>query len=406
MRIKRNKTVTSDNNVERRKTRVIVDNNVNQDEIIKTVRVYEKDGMIHLDYRVHKKYRNNGAKERTRCSTGEVYSKRSKIRIERDKFSLALSHYFETTQIFDGGNLTVGDIALDAIYEGKGNRQEDTQNDYKNIYDIYIKPVFEHSLLSDIKVSHLKSWKNNLLEEHPMSRPRFVKYIRVLNFIFKYAYENEMIDRNPVALVDKKSKLFTQTKKYQGEKYYTASEVKLLLKEATGWFRVMLVTYLNTGMRTGEGLALKWSDIDFEKMTITIQRSMRNGNLKESTKTGEDRIIRMSQPLKEELLAYKDVSASDVWLFPNVKTGFPYYASNSITKYQFRPLLEKCNIADCGFYTLRHTFASLSAKNKIPMSVIQKQLGHKRLSTSMDFYIKYDLLADDDDKDIFDKLYA
>ena len=40
------------------------------------------------------------------------------------------------------------------------------------------------------------------------------------------------------------------------------------------------------------------------------------------------------------------------------------------------------------------------------MSVIQKQLGHRRLSTSMDFYIKYDLMADDGDKDIFDKLYA
>ncbi len=386
------------------KQKLLVDH-PQMDMIIKRVRLFEKGGKIHLDYRLNHLYKKD-SKDRVRFSTGEVHTRRAMQRIERDKYALALAHYLENTQVMDGANMTLGDIALDAISEGKGNRQADSHNDYLMIYDIYIKPIFEHTILTDIKVSHLRSWKNDLLEVHPMSQARFVKYLRVLNFIFKYAFENEMIDRNPVLLVDKKSKLFKKSKTKQEEKYYTATEVKKMLSKATGWFRVMLVTYLNTGIRTGEGLALKKSDIDFEKMTIVIQRSMRKGKVKEGTKTGEDRIIRMSQPLKDELLAYMEFCTSDTWLFPNIKTGLPYYEANSITKYYFKPLLEICGIKYKTFYALRHSFASLSIQKNIPMSVIQQQLGHKKLSTTLDFYVKHDLLAEKNDIDIFDKLYA
>ncbi|MCD8490916.1 MAG: tyrosine-type recombinase/integrase [Geovibrio sp.] len=46
-----------------------------------------------------------------------------------------------------------------------------------------------------------------------------------------------------------------------------------------------------TGMRTGELLALKWSDIDFSKYTITVQRTITKNRIKESTKTEKSRTI-------------------------------------------------------------------------------------------------------------------
>jgi integrase len=386
------------------KTKILIEH-PQMDEIIKSARVYQKDGMIHLDYRVHPAYRRDG-KERTRFSTGVAYSKRSMVRMEREKFQRALEHYLQHTSLLDGENLTVGDIALDALNDGKGNRQEDTHNDYLMIYELFIKPFFSSKVLREVKVLDIKRWKDSVLQNNKLSRGRYIKYQRCLNFIFQYALENELIDRNPVALVDKKSKLFTTRKKSLEEKYYTAKEVELMLSRATGWFKVMLVTYLNTGMRTGEGLALKWSDIDFEKCTITIQRSMRKGRLKDSTKTGEDRIVMMSQPLKETLLAYQKSCSSTLWLFPNPKTGEPYYEANSITKWYFKPLLEQCGIEYKTFYALRHTFASLSAQKNIPMSIISKQIGHRSVETTLRFYIKHNLLSDGADMHIFDTLYA
>ncbi len=392
------------NNRQKTNSKIMVEH-PQMDGIIKSARLFEKNGMIHIDYRVNTHYKKDG-KERCRFSTGEQSTRRAMQRLERDKYALALAHYLETTTLMDGVNLTVDDVALDAINSDRSNRQEDTQNDYLTIYHVYIKPFFGKKILRDVKVHDIKRWKDQLLNENELSRGRYIKYHRTLNFIFRYALENEMIDRNPSALVDKKSKLFVSSRRNQTEKYYTSSEVEKMLSESTGWFRVLLVTYLNTGMRTGEGLALKWSDMDFEKRTIIIQRSVRKGRIKEGTKTGEDRVIRMSLPLRDELLAYKKVCKGNIWLFPNEKTGEPYYEANSITTWYFKPLLKKCNIAYRTMYALRHTFASLSVQKNIPMSAIQKQLGHKKLSTTLDFYVKHNLLAEDSNSDIFDKLYA
>jgi len=376
----------------------------NVEMIIKSARVFQKNSLLYIDYRVNTPYRTDG-KDRTRFSTGEKATRRAFQRIDREKYTLSLTHYLEATTLLDGANLLLETIALEALEEGRHNRQSDVQNDYLTIYEKFIQPHFGKSVLRDIKVSHIKAWKTDLLTKQNLSKARFIKYFRTLNFIFKYALENEIIDKNPVSLVDKKSKLFSKSKKNLDNLYYTAKEAEAMLANSTGWFHVMLMVYLHTGMRSGEGLALKFSDIDFENNTITIQRSIRKCKLKDSTKTGEDRVVLLSQPLQKSLLAYKEVSSS-IWLFPNPKTDNPYCEPQSIVKKHFKPLLKKCGIEYLSFYCLRHTFASLSAQKNIPMSIISKQLGHSKISTTLDFYVKHNLISKDNDIHIFDSLYT
>ncbi len=397
------KTVTKAT-AERKKQSVAVGDTTHLDEIIKTARVYEKNGSIHLDYRVYPEYRKSG-QERIRFSTGEAYSKRSLQRMERDKFSLALNHYLESHEL-SNGSIYLKDIALDALEEDKGNRQVDVHNDYLTIYHNSIEPVLGDMLLEDIKVSDIKGWKNNLLTHQKMSKSRYTKYHRTLNFIFQYAYLNELIVKNPVTLLDKRSKLFTQSKNDASKKYYTATEAKALMAGARGWFRAFLTTLFHTGMRTGEALALKWSDMNFEKSQITIQRSVRKGKIRETTKTGVDRVIDMPQPLKEALLGYKNTALSVEWLFVNEKTRFPYYESNSITRWYFKPLLKSLDIEYKTLYATRHSFATIVVENNLPMTYIQKQLGHKKLSTTMDYYIKNGLMNEGERDVRVDKLFA
>lgn len=404
MRIKRKKAITSDSPRIESKQRVVVNSTANLGDIIKSARVYEKGGSIHLDYRVYPEYRKSG-QERIRFSTGETYSKRALQRVERYKLSLSLKHYLESHELSDGA-VYLKDIALEALNEDRGNRQKDVQDDYLTIYHSYIEPVFGNMLLEDIKVSDIKRWKNNLLSGQELSKARYVKYHRTLNFIFQYAYLNELIVKNPVALVDKKSKLFKQSKGDASEKYYTAKEAKALMAGATGWFKVFLITLFNTGMRTGECLALKWIDIDFEKSQITIRRSIRKGRIRETTKTGVDRVIDMPLPLKEALLGYQTTSLSTEWCFVNERTLKPYYEPKSITQWYFKPLLKRLGIEYKTLYATRHTFATIVVENNLPMTYIQKQLGHKKLSTTMDYYIKNGLLNEGERDVRVDKLFA
>ncbi len=375
------------------------------DTIIKSARLFEKGGTVSIDYRVYPEYKKDG-KARTRFSTGIAYGKRTMLRIEREKYQRALEHYLQHTTLVDENTLTVGDIALEALEDGKSYRQEDIHKDYLNIYESFIKPVFEHKVLREIKVLDVKRWKDDLLKKRKLSRGRYLKYHRCLNFIFRFSLENEYIDKNVVALVDKKSNLFAKREKSLDNKYYTATEVDAMLENATGWFRVMLMVYLHTGMRTGEGLVLQWGDIDFEQNLITIQRSMRMGKLKEGTKTNAGRIILMPKPLSEALLEYQKTCTSTVWLFPNPKTGQPYHEAKSFIRWKFKPLLEMLGIEYKTFYSLRHSFASISAQKNIPIGIISKQLGHQNIATTTSFYIKNNLMSDENNLGAFDNLYT
>jgi integrase len=370
-------------------------------DVIQSARVFEKDGYVHIDYKTTSSY--NG--KRKRYSTGEKSSKRALARFNRDKYQLALNHYLEN-QTPATESLLFQDIGLKAIQEDRGNRQSDVQSDYIGIYHRFIEPHFKSMVLVDIKVRDIKAWKNNLLERYKLSKSRYAKYHRVLNFIFKYAFENELISKNPMDLVDKTSKLFVKPLN-KDSNYYTRAEAKKIMDSATGWFKVFITTLFNTGIRTGEALALKWSDIDYEHNQITIQRSIRKGVIKHTTKTGIDRKIDLNKPLKKLLANYQATQEpASVWLFPNVNTCQPYCEPKSIIRYQLKPLLAKLGIQYRTLYATRHTFATSAVENSIPLTYIQRQLGHKKLSTTTDYYIKNGLLGSEGREHRADNLYA
>lgn len=147
----------------------------------------------------------------------------------------------------------------------------------------------------------------------------FKNICQFLHFVWNYALVNEMIDKNPLALVDKKSKQFSKSESDASQKYYSKEEVQRILESATGWFKAFLTLSFNTGLRTGEALALQWGDIDFENNTITIQRSQRHGVLK-STKTNIVNTVYMPSPVKDALQLHKQTAKSDLWVFPNENT--------------------------------------------------------------------------------------
>jgi integrase len=260
-------------------------------------------------------------------------------------------------------------------------------------------------ILEDIKVSHIKSWQRNLLESRPMSRARYVKYHRVMNFIFKFAFMNEYINKNTMELVEIKSNLFVESTKDKSKMYYTKDEVNLMIENATGWFKVMLQVLLHTGMRTGEAISLRHSDFNFEDNTIHLQRSKRNGDLVNRLKTQKSATIRMGNDLKNIIQNYQQTATSE-WLFPSSRTKEPFYGSGSIVKTYFKPLLKKLGIEYKTIQATRSTYASLLFAEDVPMVYVQKQLRHKQLSTTMDIYTRNGLINTSNMEDYESKIFA
>jgi integrase len=132
-------------------------------------------------------------------------------------------------------------------------------------------------------------------------------------------------------------------------RFLSTEEINELLSKAGERFRPLLVTALHTGMRRGEILSLKWSDVDFHNRIITIELS----------KSGKKRTVPMDDTLTETLSALPSRFNKGLVFPTNRKTKDGEkdpMRKLTDTNHTFNRLLDKTEIADVRFHDLRHTF--------------------------------------------------
>ena len=152
-------------------------------------------------------------------------------------------------------------------------------------------------------------------------------------------------------------------------------------------------------MRQGELLALKWSDLDWKRGKIRVQRQVQHINWKgmvfRAPKTRSSRrTIQLGEHTLDTLrnqqarLELEKAVAGDRWqehnlIFPST-VGTPMGASNLLK--DFKKQLERAKLREIRFHDLRHTAASLMLNHGIPVLVVSKILGHSKTSTTLDVY--------------------
>lgn len=166
---------------------------------------------------------------------------------------------------------TVEEYAKISLELHSKSRKASTTYDYATAIKLHILPTFGKRRLNTIKPSDIQLWQNRLLET---LSPRRVRTIRAtFNTIFDDAIRDEIIDKNPISKVKvpKLDKIEV--------KCFSLDEVKRIVSTARGEMRAFSAVGFFTGMRSGEIIGLKWSDIDFEKREIHIQRAIRMGTV-------------------------------------------------------------------------------------------------------------------------------
>jgi integrase len=392
-------------------------NIINQNPVIKSVRIFEEDGSLKLDCRTKPNVKLPKGKvgNRFRFSTGIQATSSALKSIEKNKFDLAQEHYESLFQTLENKEIVLfEDIAHLALKEAEADRGKlDSTKDYQNILKLDVLPFFSKMLLKEIKVKDIKAWVTEIAEQK-LSQSRFNKKYYVVKRVLDYACENEFIESNPISFVKRSSKLFAKPKDKSTE-YFSKEERNIILNDTCEngtvkdkldhpFINTFMHVALLTGARTGEIMALKLEDIDFENNTITIQRSIRKG-VESGTKTGKTRVVPMIKTLKEALLKWIGTSQR-IYLFPKPYTDSPYSDSRTIVDKYYKPLLKRLKIKYRVLYNTRHSFASVAVENKIPISTVSKCLGHSVLSTTERFYLQFGNANQDDIRDQLENLTA
>lgn len=174
---------------------------------------------------------------------------------------------------------------------------------------------------------------------------------------------------------------------------FTAEEVRRIVGEAEPEWRVMLMTIALTGIRIGELLGLRWEDVDFEAGIITVRQSVWRGKIQAPK---SDRSVR-TLPLPRQLSialewlrrAWIPNSAELLWANSD---GEPHDADN-LRKRIFHPILARAGVEHGGFHGFRHMQGTLLVKHGANPKIVQAQLGHSDVRTTLEFYA--DVIAED-----------
>lgn len=163
-------------------------------------------------------------------------------------------------------------------------------------------------------------------------------------------------------------------KKYKTEKnpprFLSVDETHRLLEAAKdNHLYPMISTAVYTGMRLGELLRLDWKDIDFNRSQIMVANKAGN-----PTKSKKFRIIPLSPVLKKILEPYKKKEGI---CFRDIRGKSHHFPK------PFYNILERANLKDVGWHTLRHTFASHLVMQGVDLVTIKDLLGHASIQTTM-----------------------
>lgn len=258
---------------------------------------------------------------------------------------------------------------------------------YRTILNRHIRPKWGEIPLSQMRPALVQEW---LLKMN--AAPKYKAKIKAL---MHRLYEKAMlwdviaIQRNPMELVEIRGISKRRKKPFilSVEQYFA------ILDQLSEPYRTMAIVAQCAGLRVSEILALKWTDIDFEALTMRVTRKVVNGRVSRAkTEVSEDDLP-LDPDFATELLRWKKQcpASPEDWVFPNPDTLTPYYASE-IQKDYLVPagkaveLKVKGEAVNLGWHVFRHTYRSLLDATEAPIGVQQKLMRHAQVATTMDVY--------------------
>ena len=292
-----------------------------------------------------------------------------------------------------GSNMLYETFLDDWLSAKKSAIKFSTWSLYEAIIRNHIIPILGKEKISDITAEKIQLLY--LKKEQTRVGTRTIRMIHtVFNNSLKKAVKLGVIHTNPANA--------TTPPVYEipEMEIYSEHEITQLLLAVKGTNIEGLIHFaVTTGLRQSELLGLQWSDINWDRKTIFVQRQLRRKFIKPnyfvSPKTksgkrtislGENTIQKLQEHYGKQLNQMKKFG--DKWqennlIFPSA-VGTPMSQRNLYKK--FKAVINQAGMRNIRFHDLRHTAASLMLNHGIPALIVAKRLGHSKVSVTLDTY--------------------
>lgn len=288
-----------------------------------------------------------------------------------------------------------------------------TYDRYLECVNNRILPAFKFLRMDQIKPKHIINFLNNLEEDGirmdgkkgQLSSSRVYYHYRVLNNIFNFAVELQIIKENPVKKIEKPKV------EYKEPEIYTDEEVAQLLKcleketDVPHW-QIIIKLAIITGMRRSELCGLEFKHFDYKNGVVHIQQALTYTKTKgydiypirKGSRTARQRTVSLPKELLDEVEKLEKIrkverfakGRENLWMNGKYnfilahEDGSPYHP-RTVQRWWQR-FIERHNLKYINLHALRHTSATLLIGLGVHAKTISERLGHSSTTVTMGTY--------------------
>lgn len=271
--------------------------------------------------------------------------------------------------------------------------REGTLNSYKAMIKNQIKPYLGDRPLSALTTQEMQKFYNTVKKNGRVKHDKLHgteladRMVRGCHSVCRKGLEKSVKER--LIRVNSAIGCKLPPKKAREMQVLTQNEIIRFLHQAKeeGCYELFLLE-LGTGMRRGEILALKWSDLDFATGELRIERQVyiikAEVIISEPKTKASIRTVILPPSLLKTLVAYKETVNSE-WMFPSpTDNGRPRNPSSVRKRLQL--ILERAGCKKVRFHDLRHTFATMALEHGMDVKTLSATIGHVSSATTLDIY--------------------
>ena len=302
------------------------------------------------------------------------------------------------------GAATVGALLDEWLASAKDAVSLRTWLGYEGIVRVHLKPGLGDKRLDKLNPNDVRGLLREKLDAG--LSPVRVRRIRLtLKMALDEAVRMRRVGRNVAAEV-RAPKLHSPEMDV-----LTVEQVKALIRAARGdRLECAYVLAATCGLRQGEVLALRYEDIDFDKGTLRVCRTVWKNRVYPPKTRNSIRTLKLPEIALEALIRHRQRNGGSGWLFAT-RNGNPVDASNFIHR-PWKRVLRKANLPETTrFHSLRHGAVSIMLNRGVPVPVVSRYVGHANPAITMQVYAHVlegtdaaasamdDLLSDGEDAD-------